>query len=272
MLSPNYRWGQNFLTDRNVLDRIADLVVEPAGGDVLEIGPGPGALTVTLLNRGARVVALEIDARMVRLLSPLVEIHSDRLTVLEIDANNTSWASIEQQFGMAHPLTVSGNLPYYITAPLLAKLWEDPIHWDQAVFMVQKEVADRLVQEPGQRQSTALSVLLYFVATVQRTMNIAREAFYPMPEVDSSVIKLKKKSLPAVPFKKLQWVVRTAFGHRRKMLRQALSQGPGSPWGRQEWTMRLQSSGIDSTKRAEALNCDEWVKIAQMVPDEAMWK
>lgn len=269
-VSPQRRLGQHFLTDRAVFDVIADEVAAGTEGDVLEIGPGPGGLTLSLLERGMRVTAIEIDAVMGRLLAELQPQFPGRLDVVEGDAVALSWGRVADSAKMAEPVVVTGNLPYYVTAPLLAKLWEDTLNWDKAVVMVQREVAERLAALPGTRETTALSVMVRYVADVRRICDVSAAVFLPVPEVESSVIELKRVESPRVALPRFRWAVRAGFGHRRKMLRQALSREARSPYDAAGWSERLARVGIDPTRRAETLTFEEWIRLAEIVPDHVI--
>lgn len=260
---PVKRLGQNFLVAPDQFDRIADAVVKTQPQWVLEIGPGPGGLTCALLERGLQVLAVEIDPTWVNwLTSTLVPRYPTTLSILQQDALIMSWKTLE--VGRDRPWTVCGNLPYYITSPLMAKFFEDASSWNAAVLMVQKEVAARLLADPGQRNTSALSVLLRYVATIRGLGEVSRHQFYPSPEVDSFVIQLTRSPSPAIPLEHLRGVVQAAFRHRRKMIRQSLAQVSGPAWNSHEWARILTEEGIDPSKRAEALSWSEWIKLARL--------
>ncbi len=261
---PDKRLGQNFLTDPEEFEGIAWEVKATKPAWVLEIGPGPGGLTQSLLELGLNVTAIEIDPTWSHWLqASLLRQYPDLLNIVEADALRISWQEMANNRG--GPWTICGNLPYYITSPILARLFEDTLSWSSAVFMVQKEVADRLLAEPGHRQTSALSVLLRYVAHVKGLKKVSRHQFYPSPEVDSFVIQLTRIPSPAVPFEAFKWVVHAAFLHRRKMIRQSLAKAPGSPWSARKWEEILNEGGIDPLKRAEALSWAEWIQLTAIV-------
>ncbi len=232
---------------------------------VLEVGPGPGGLTASLLERGLDVVAIEYDPVWAQWLSAtLGEQYAGHLEVIGADAVTYSWSSLAQRRGES--FAVCGNLPYYVSSPLIAKLFEDTQSWSLAVVMLQREVAERLVAPPGTRKTSALSVLLRYVADVQELMAVPRRAFVPVPEVESLMIKLIRRPAPPVPFAPLQWIVRAAFMHRRKMMRQSMARAPGSPWDAKGWAGVMESAGVDPQKRPEALSWPEWIALAKLVP------
>lgn len=262
-MAPSHRWGQNFLVDRHIFDGIADLAVNdlrPA--PILEIGPGLGGLTETLLERGATVLAIELDERVKPVLDDLAAGFPGRLTVVYGDALQLPWADLVRQQGFGR-VTVVGNLPYYITAPLLGRLLESSLAWDKAIFMVQREVAERLLTEPGGRESSVLGTLLRYRMSVEPGLShVPPESFYPSPEVFSSVIQLKQYPPLPVDWDAFRWAVRAGFQHRRKTLRQALAQSAGSPFGKNAWHEFLTTLGISSSARAEQLTLDDWIRIA----------
>ncbi len=266
------RLGQHFLVERTVLDQIADFVQATGAARALEIGPGPGALTYTLAERGTEVVALEIDARLARMLEEGGQAaYPGLITVLHRDALRISWAEVARGAGWPDPVTVVGNLPYYITGPLLAKLWEDPLVWLRAVLMVQQEVAVRVAAEPGTREAGAVSVLMRWRGSPRLADTVSREHFYPVPAVDSALLVIDRQPPPAdVPFSALAWWVGAGFRHRRKMLRQALTLAAGPGWTKPQWDLHLQRQDIDGSRRAESLTMDEWLRLAASLPESVI--
>ncbi len=263
-MAPSQRWGQNFLVAAEVFNRIADLA-EMAGPDLpmLEIGPGVGGLTRTLLERGRRVVAIELDERTRPILTALQDQFPGQLEVVFGDALELSWAEVLRTNGMDRAVVV-GNLPYYITAPLLGRLMDPDLAWSRAVFMVQQEVAERLLAQPGNRGTGTLSVLLRYTMDVAEGLSrVPPESFYPPPEVFSAVIQFIPHSSLPVDWDVFRWVVRAGFQHRRKMLRQSLAQAGGSPFSKNAWHTFLEQIGLSSSARAEALSLDDWVTLAQ---------
>lgn len=272
-MAPARHWGQNFLINKNVLEEIA--VLAGAGPEVhmLEIGPGLGALTLSLLERGARVSAIEVDQRVKEQLGDIANHFPGQLEVTYADALNCSWDKVVGALGTAVPaVSIVGNLPYYITAPLLGKILETSLHWTRATIMVQKEVADRLATEPGHRLSSALGVILRYRADVIVGIDrVDPSNFYPAPEVFSTVIQLVPHPPLPVSFDTFRWVVRSGFRHRRKTLRQALALSGHSPLSKNQWHTFLESIGIASSLRAEALSMEEWLRLAVAVDKRGDW-
>lgn len=258
-------WGQHFLRDSGVVDAIVAAVDPGPGLCVLEIGPGSGALTGPLVASGATVAALEIDPDLVRFLRTLYP--PPALHVWEGDAASADWGALVQQACGARAFTVVGNLPYYLTGPLLARLWEADDPWERAVVMCQAEVAVRLAAEVGSVPAGAPTVLLQNLATVRVLLQVPPAAFDPPPEVQSTVIEIVRRAHPVVESRAaLRTLVRAGFGQRRKTLVRALaSTGFRSEW----WKARLQDLSIDSRIRAERLSLDQWREISALFLREA---
>lgn len=247
---PKQSLGQNFLHDPNTVRKIAAALRAPEGASVVEIGAGTGVLTEELLKVHPDLVALEIDKRAVEhVRGRLPEAEVRHQDVLEVN-----WPALAEELGP--PLYVIGNLPYNLTSPILFDLLEARSHLAEAVLMVQKEVAERFVAQPRTKAYGILSVLVQQWADPELLFDVSPHVFYPQPDVGSTVVRLAfGKKEGAVDPEWLRTVVRTAFGQRRKMLRNSLSawtkdRGIGFPhdWGR---------------KRAEALTPEDFVELAQ---------
>jgi 16S rRNA (adenine1518-N6/adenine1519-N6)-dimethyltransferase len=246
--------GQHFLDDTRILEGIADAVAPAAGDVVLEIGPGRGALTVALLRRGARVVAIERDPRLARDCGLRIADcgFGDRFTILVADALRTDWRAVNPQSAIPNPQwKVTGNIPYYITSPLIDKALTPPLP-ERVVFLVQAEVGDRLAAAPGTKTYGALSVGVQAVCRVERLFRVAPGAFRPPPRVASAVVRLTPLAAPviepseAVAFRRL---VTACFSQRRKQLRNALAAALGvAP---DVAAAGLRAVGIDPASRAE---------------------
>ena len=220
--------GQNFILDLNLTRRIARSAGQLAGKTIVEVGPGPGGLTRALLMEGAeRVVAIERDARCLDALAEVASAYPGRLTVHEGDALEADWpALIGPSPG---PVTIAANLPYGIATVLLVGWLETepwPPWWSRMALMFQKEVAERIVSEPGSKAYGRLAVLSQWRAQVRMVMTLPPEAFSPPPKVSSAVVEFipRPAMAPACSVKSLGKVTAAAFGQRRKMLRQSLKQ------------------------------------------------
>ncbi|MBL7977552.1 MAG: ribosomal RNA small subunit methyltransferase A [Bacteroidetes Order II. Incertae sedis bacterium] len=215
---PLKRFGQNFLQDPNIIRKIVSAVQAPSGAKVVEIGPGTGALTALLLELYPDMVAIEVDPRAVSWLSE----QYPSLEVRQEDVLETGWEALAS----GYPLFVVGNLPYYITTPILFSLIDHAPMVKRAVLMMQYEVAQRLVAPPNSKAYGILSVATQLCARPEVLFKVPPSVFYPKPEVNSAVIALNfyspsERQLP-IPAAYLRQVIRTAFNQRRKTLRNSL--------------------------------------------------
>jgi 16S rRNA (adenine1518-N6/adenine1519-N6)-dimethyltransferase len=247
--------GQNFLLDRQLLSRIARVPGLVADSPVYEVGPGPGGLTRALLAGGARVTAVERDARCLPALAELAEHYPGRLTVIDADA-----LTIDEAALLGRDAHVVANLPYNVGTALLVR-WlsgdDWPPWWASLTLMFQKEVAQRIVAAPGTPAYGRLSVLAQWRATARIAFEVNRAAFVPPPKVTSAVVHMTPATMPAgVSPARLEAITAAAFGQRRKMLRQSLKPLPGA-----EAAMEL--CGIDPTRRAETLEIGEFIALAR---------
>ena len=257
--------GQHFLLDLNLCRRIARASGDWAGdlGDVtvIEIGPGPGGLTRALLETGARkVLAVEKDSRCVAALRELSAAYPGRLEVIEADALGTDVQALTSP-----PRRVVANLPYNIATPLLLGWLRRITDFDGLTLMFQKEVAGRLVAQPGSKAYGRLSVITQWLAEVRHEFNVSKQAFTPRPKVASSVVSVIPRPAPLAPadWQALETVTAAAFGQRRKMLRSSLK-----PLGL-GLGLDLGALGIEPTVRAEDLSVEEFCAIARAVHEGA---
>lgn len=251
---PRKSWGQNFLIDHNIQRKILDAAEIAPGERIVEIGPGRGILTKGLLDRGADVLAIEIDPLLVGMLRQ--EIPSARLDLVQADALQYRYDQIPS------PYKVVANLPYYLSTPLLFRLLEERQRIPRMVLMLQKEVAERLVASVGGKNYGVLSVMVQLYAEVRIAFRVSRSCFRPRPDVDSSVIILTPFPQPRVPIADealFGRVVRGAFGHRRKRLANALTDA-GFPRDRVDAALR--KIGLDPARRGETLSLTEFASLA----------
>jgi len=249
--------GQHFLLDLNLTGRIARAAGDLSLGTVIEVGPGPGGLTRSLLDAGARkVVAIERDERYLAALAEVSAAYPGRLDVIAGNALDIA----AHEIGEA-PRRVCANLPYNIATPLLLAWLEHAAAFASLTLMFQKEVADRLLASPRTAAYGRLSVAAQWRAQVRRLFDIDRRAFTPPPKVVSTVVELLPRTAPLAPAdpKTLEQVTAAAFGQRRKMLRQSLrSLGMDAPG-------LLAAAGIEPTRRAEELSIEEFCALAREV-------
>jgi len=250
--------GQNFLLDLNLTAKIARQAGDLSGHDILEIGPGPGGLTRGLLAEGARrVVALEKDARCMAALGEIADANPGRLHVAEADALDFDPAS-----ELNAPVKVVANLPYNVGTELLIR-WLTPGNWppfwDSLTLMFQREVAQRIVAEPGDKHYGRLAILANWRCDTYIAMGVPPEAFTPAPKVHSAVVHVTALKEPRFPArqKTLERVVAAAFNQRRKMLRSSLKQVHPTP------ETILDVAGIKPTSRAEEISIEGFCALAQ---------
>jgi len=265
-IHPKKRLGQNFLIDRNVLDRLltaADLTPESR---VLEIGPGLGVVTAEAATRAGRVLCVEIDHDMEPILRELLADHPNTQIViadfLKLDIDELLAGDA------AGAWTVIANLPYYITTPILTKLIESKRRFRTIMLMVQREVAQRLRSVAGTDDYGAITVFAQYHCEIESVMRVSRNVFYPIPDVDSELIKLTIRESPAVSVgdESLFFsLVRAAFGKRRKTLLNALSSSADLDWDKQRVRHALLAAGIDPGRRGETLDLDEFAALANAV-------
>lgn len=249
--------GQNFLIDADIVRGIVDAADIRPGERVLEIGPGIGTLTQGLAEAGAEVTAVELDKKLPAVLAKTLEGYEN----VRIVQGDILKVNIPEIMG-SEPFKVAANLPYYITTPIIMTLLERRLPISRLVTMVQKEVADRMVAEPGTRVYGALSVAVQYYTQPHVELDVPPRSFIPAPEVDSVVIVCDVREKPPVTVadEKLFFrVVRAAFGQRRKTLSNALK---GAGFDKELIRTALPAAGIDGTRRGETLSLMEFAAIA----------
>ncbi|HEU4960070.1 MAG TPA: 16S rRNA (adenine(1518)-N(6)/adenine(1519)-N(6))-dimethyltransferase RsmA [Sphingomonas sp.] len=255
-LSASKALGQNFLFDSQLLARIAAIPGDLEGAEVFEVGPGPGGLTRALLAAGARVTAVERDARCIPALAELAGAHPGQLRVIEDDALAIDPAALFH--GRPH---IVANLPYNVGTALLVR-WLSAgwlPWWQSLTLMFQREVAERIVAGPGDSAYGRLAVLAQWRARARIAMTVHRSAFTPPPKVMSAVVHIEPAAAPeGVELSTLERLTAAAFGQRRKMLRQSLKSVSGA-------LDALAAVGIEETRRAETVSVAEFVALARML-------
>jgi 16S rRNA (adenine1518-N6/adenine1519-N6)-dimethyltransferase len=260
-LSPKKSFGQNFLQDPRIAERIADLASGGcASGTVLEIGAGAGALTMPLAQRFARVIAVERDRDLVPLLG---EMFADmpHVSVLEADAAQLDWPELLGRGD--RPRVVAGNLPYHLTGRLIEMAVHAARHIDRAVLMVQRELADRLAARPATGDYGALTVFTQAAFAIEVAVRVSPGAFFPAPRVDSAVVVLTPLDPPrADETDTFRELVRRAFGQRRKMLKRAWKGVFG--WSDDDLRRNASAAGIDLDARGETLTIEQFAALARL--------
>ena len=261
-------FGQNFLTDLNVLKNIVSAAEITRDDNVIEIGPGIGALTEQLAQAAGEVLALEIDQDLIPVLAEVLAPY-DSVTVLNQDVLQANLPElIKQQFtDPSRPIKVVANLPYYITSPILMNLLAAPVDWAAICVMMQKEVAQRLTAQPGTKQYGALTLAIEYQMTAEIAFNVSRRVFVPAPNVDSAIVVLKPRTtpLPVQPFnkQKLFGFIRGCFAHRRKSLWNNLQATIGKqPAVKEKMQAILTALTISPQTRPERLTLEQFIELA----------
>jgi 16S rRNA (adenine1518-N6/adenine1519-N6)-dimethyltransferase len=259
--------GQNFLIDTNILKRIvdfADLNVEETGA--IEIGPGIGALTEQLARASKKVVAFEIDQRLLPILAETLSPYSN-VKVIHQDVLKADVAKVmDEEFTDVKDIMVVANLPYYVTTPIIMKLLEEHLPIRGIVVMLQKEVADRISAKPGTKDYGSLSIAIQYYTKAETVMIVPKTVFVPQPNVDSAVVRLTRLEEPAVQVKDEAFffqVTRASFAQRRKtLLNNLTSQLPDGKQKKEEILAALHTSGIEPSRRGETLSLEEFGRLS----------
>lgn len=261
--------GQNFITDKSVIERIVEGADIGAGDLVIEIGPGIGVLTAEAAKACARVVAIEIDKKLIPILSETLQEY-DNIKVINQDILKTDLNEIidaERDAGsFTGGVKIIGNLPYYITTPIIMGILEKGVAADSITIMMQKEVADRIKAKPGGKIYGAISVAVQYYCTVEQVASVPKEVFIPRPKVDSAVLKLcirEKRPVELIDERIFFACIKAGFGQRRKTLLNSLTGVSGL--SRDDIKSVLGQADIDSVRRAETLSIEEFAAIANEV-------
>lgn len=263
--------GQNFLTDYNVIQDIV-LGAEICGEDhVIEIGPGIGVLTVACADYAGYVTAVEIDRKLIPILSKTVEGYDNveiiNQDILKTDIEELCRTAKEKHDFLRH-VKIVGNLPYYITTPIIMKLLETEVPAESITIMMQREVADRLTAEPGKKAYGAITAAVQYYCTIDTIVQVPAEAFVPKPKVDSTVLRLnirKDKPVELKDEKLFFEVVKAGFSQRRKTLLNCLTGFKGK--SKEEMAEFLLDLGIEPSRRAETLSIQEFADIANNIKE-----
>ena len=260
-------FGQNFLTDKFVVEDIAEFCCEGRSKNILEIGPGIGTLTYELAARYEKVLAVELDKGLIPVLAFTLGEYNN-VKIINDDIMKCDIAEITAPY-LKGGLSVCANLPYYITTPILMALLESNVPFDYITVMVQAEVADRLCAAPGSRDCGAITAVLAYYGTAERLMKVPAGKFLPPPKVDSAVIRIKlHKDKPYNPKNEEIFfrTVRAAFGQRRKTLPNALAAGFGE-LTRPTITEAVIAAGLDANIRGERLTMPEFVALSDKLTE-----
>ena len=267
-------FGQNFLTDTNILQKIVDTAEIDDKVNVIEIGPGIGALTEFLAERAAEVMAFEIDHRLVPILADTLR-DFDNVTVVNEDILKVDLAQHIQNFKNPDlPIKVVANLPYYITTPILMHLIESGIPFSEFVVMMQKEVADRISAQPNTKSYGSLSIAVQYYMTAKVAFIVPRTVFVPAPNVDSAILKMVRRPEPAVAVEDEKFffkVSKASFIHRRKTLWNNLTGYFGKTDEiKDKLTKALDQAGLSPSVRGEALGLEEFASLADALKGQGL--
>lgn len=257
--------GQNFLTDKNIIDEIIESSGISSNDLVIEIGPGIGVLTREALEAAGRVIAIEIDQRLIPILEETLSEY-DNFEVINADILKTDLKSIVEANRGYDAVRIIGNLPYYITTPIIMKILEEEVPADSITIMMQKEVADRIKAPVGSKNAGAITAAVQFYCNVTQIASVPKEVFVPRPKVDSAVLRLDVLSPPAVEVKDRSIFfecIKKGFGQRRKTILNSLN-GVGGI-GRDELARVFEINDIDPQRRAETLSLAEFGRIADTI-------
>lgn len=261
-LAPLKKLGQNFLLDEHIVERIAQAGVDE-GGNCLEIGPGLGTLTRALSRRARKVVAVEIDSGMVRVLEKTLA-QCDNVEVVHADFLKVDLAELAQRCFGGQPYSVVGNLPYYITSKCILKVLEEGGDQVQSLtVMMQKEVAQRLASPPGNKLYGAITASVAYYGQPQELFGVSHHCFYPAPDVESAVVQILPSPMQGVERAGYARVVRALFAKRRKTVLNNLKSGLGLSSEAAKEVLRR--SGIPENERAEQLSKDQFAILAQNI-------
>ena len=267
-ISANKSLGQNFLINDEVVTKIVERAEISKEDLVIEIGPGLGTLTKELLEKAGKVIAIELDKRMIEILTDRFSLYSNfeliNEDVLKVDLNKLVEENVRDNIKNAK---IVANLPYYITTPIIMKLLEEKLPIESITVMIQKEVADRLIENPGGKNSGAITYSVYYYAEAKEVLKVMPNSFIPEPAVESKVIKLniREKNAVQVQDEKLMFkIIKYAFMQRRKTLVNALEKSDIFK-SKKEIIEILQKLGINEKIRGEALSLEDYANITNFV-------
>ena len=268
-ITANKKLGQNFLISDEVINEIINASEVNKTDLVIEIGPGLGTLTSKLLEKAGKVIAIELDTKMLKILQDRFFLYKNfvllNADVLKVDLNTL----IAENKGELNNVKIVANLPYYITTPIVMKLLEEKIPVDSITVMVQKEVADRLTALPGEKLSGAITYTVNYYAEASKIIFVDRNNFIPAPEVDSEVIKLKIRQEPAVNVKNEEVffrLIKESFSHRRKTLVNGL-ENSGMFKDKEQIKQLLEKMDLETNVRGENLSINQFAELSNLISE-----
>ena len=267
-ITANKRLGQNFLIDEFVIEEICDTAKVSSSDLVIEIGPGIGSLTAVLVEKAGKVISIEIDEKMLKILNDRFKFYNNfeiiNEDILKVDLNKLIKENLNEKITKCK---IVANLPYYITTPIIIKLLEDNLNIESITVMVQKEVAERLTAIPGSKNAGAISHLIYYYADSNLAISVYRDSFIPAPDVDSAVININFLKEPRVKIEdeKLFFnIIKAAFSQKRKTLVNGLVNNNFFD-SKEDAENVLTSIGLDTKIRGEKLTLEDFKKIYEII-------
>ena len=264
------KFGQNFLIDTHVLDKIIASANITKEDMVLEIGPGIGTMTQYLAYAARKVVAVEIDKALIPILEDTLSAY-DNVTVINEDVLKVDINKLAEEYNGGKPIKVVANLPYYITTPIIMGLYESHVPIESITVMVQKEVADRMQTGPGSKDYGALSLAVQYYAEPYIVANVPPNCFMPRPNVGSAVIRLTSHKEPPVQVEneKLMFqIIRASFNQRRKTLQNGLNNSPEIPYSKEKILEAIERMGLPATVRGEALSLAQFAELSDILGEK----
>ena len=264
------RFGQNFLIDSHILEKIMEGAEVTEEDCVLEIGPGIGTMTQYLAEHAREVIAVEIDKALIPVLEDTLSAY-DNVTVINEDILKVDIAKIVKEHNQGKPVKVVANLPYYITTPIIMGLFESHVPLKSITVMVQKEVAERMQVGPGTKDYGALSLAVQYYACPKVIMTVPASCFMPRPNVDSAVIRLTRHEQPPVQVReeeKMFRIIRAAFNQRRKTLVNSLANAGILPVTKEEIVDALTSLELSPSVRGEALTLEQFAALSDLLQEK----
>ena len=261
------KFGQNFLIDTHVLDKIVAAAGVTKNDLVLEIGPGIGTMTQYLAEAAREVIAVEIDKNLIPILEETLSAY-DNVVILNEDILKVDISRLAEEKNSGRPIKVVANLPYYITTPIIMGLFESHVPLDNITIMVQKEVADRMQTGPGSKDYGALSLAVQYYAKPEIVANVPPNCFIPRPNVGSAVIRLTRYPGPPVSVadeKKMFSIIRASFNQRRKTLVNSLANASELKLSKDTVLLALQNMGLSETIRGEALTLEQFAEFSNLI-------
>lgn len=265
------KFGQNFLIDENVVEKIVRDAGVTKDDFVLEIGPGIGTMTQILCENAREVVAVEIDDKLIPILTEDTLSWYDNVAVIHEDILKLDIVKLANERNGGKPIKVVANLPYYITTPIIMGLFESHVPLDSITIMVQKEVADRMQVGPGTKDYGALSLAVQYYAKPQILLNVPASCFMPRPNVDSAVIQLTRYEKPPVEVadEHLMFrLIRASFNQRRKTMTNSVGNSPELSVSKEQMAAALEKCGLSATVRGEALTLAQFAELANVLSED----